>query len=158
MENQNELFKFTVVIAALFALLYVAILLSQHPLSDNGKQSQVKELLPVQTNLLPEDKLSSKFPSNLPLEANAVVTQNSESKRDDGAKQATRVFTSQKSIAANLSTYEGYMNANGWEVLNKLNETNVKMLLAKKDYQLMQVTLTDNLDKTITVNITVTEQ
>lgn len=160
MENQNQLFKFVVVIAALFALLYVAILLSNTTSKNrNGEQAVDQAQLPVQTTPLPEDKLSSKFPSNLPIEANAEITQNSESKSDEGAQQGTRVFISQKTSTENLALYEAWMKANGWDVLSKMDEAGIKMVLGKKAYQLLQATVTENADKkTTTVTLTVTEQ
>jgi hypothetical protein len=157
----NQLFKYVVVIAALFALLFVAIKLSDLSVKQRGtEQNQNQTNLPVDIKPLSKDVLPSAFPTDIPLEEGVEIKENSDSvRREDGVKQATRSFISSKTAEQNSTIYVNYLRNNDWEILNQATTEDFRMILGKKGYQLFQVTITPNSDgKTTTVLLTLTEQ
>lgn len=158
--SQNQVFKLLVIVAALMALLYVAVILSNESKqrTAHNAEDQNEIDLPIETTNLPADKVSLMFPEDLPREANAEVIENSESNANDGATQATLRFESTRSANENYNTYLNYMRSNGWEIANQDNGANEKLLRGKKGYQALQVTIVPNpLSQTQTVTVTLTE-
>lgn len=159
MENQNQLFKLLVLVVVLFCLLYVAVMLSnQSKERNNNSPDQAKAELPVKTNALPEDKLPDSFPTDFPVEEGAVVKENSISKSDTGATQSTREFVSKKTTTENINLYTSYLRNSDWEIVNQANESNYKLVRAKKGYQTIQISVKeDGLTGESIVTVSLTE-
>ncbi len=138
MEN-NTVFKFIVMVAALLALLFVAIQLSKKPVSKEAAPTteapKTAEIKQVAENVLPD-----KFPADLPSEAGAKITQNFNATEADGRFNATRQFQSKNSLADNLKIYTNYLKSNGWEILTTDDQPSLKVVLGRKDKQQLLVT------------------
>lgn len=158
MELNNPVLKLTVIVAALFALLFVAIQLSKHPISDkNTPQDESQKN--YQINNVEKSKLPNKFPSDLPQEVGAVVTQNFNATGQDGTYNATREFESSKTLAQNITTYTKYLKDNDWEIKATIDQSTIKMVMGKKENQTLQIVAAVNPTKEVNViTITLTEQ
>lgn len=158
MELNNPVFKMVVIVAALLALLFVAIQLSNYPLNPNSKINKIEKIKPVQITQVDKGILPDKFPANLPTEASAVVTNNFNALEGDGRFNATREFESKKTLAQNITIYTKYLKDNGWTISNSLDQSNVKMVAGKKDNQLLQISAAlDPNNKVNVITMTLTE-
>lgn len=74
------------------------------------------------------------MPQNLPLEQDALVLQNYESKNDQtGRQQSTRAYVSAKTPEENLEIYRRYLTDSGWSEPASFNQQDLKSLSADKD-------------------------
>ena len=104
------------------------------------------------------EQLPQQFPSNLPVEAGATITENFNATTDDGRIQATRAFTTKKTLAENLTLYTKYMKDNGWTIGLTVDESMEKMVAGSKGSQRLQVNIVEHPSTNIrTVTISVTE-
>lgn len=159
--TMNQAFKLVVVVAALLALLYVTILLSNKSqqravtVQQNTSQELPKAIV---KESIDEQILPSLFPQDIPIEAGAEVVENSRVFAEGGMKQATRTFESKKTMTNNYNLYLSYLQNNDWVVVNQKNDTEQKLLRGKKGYQTLLITMDPNLSKeTTTVILTITE-
>ena len=154
--DQNQLFKLLVVVAALLALLFVA-----YKLSLNSKKDQVaEESQPAQVEKTNVDfsKVPEKFPTNIPIEPGAKLTQNYNATTPDGQFQATRTFETQEALATNLKLYTEFLTDDGWEIKATTDDPTFKMVLGTKGKQSLQVSIDENkVTKIKTVSISYTE-
>lgn len=124
---------------------------------DAGPQTAQQQLEVSQQNVevtaLPEG-----FPNNLPLEAEAKVTQNYNATTNDGRVQATRVFETSKTLDENYKIYSDYAKNNGWSLNTGIDQKDLKVITATKDGQVLQVTINLNTATQIkTVNISLSQ-
>ncbi len=157
----NTVFKLLVIVAALLALLYVALLLSQESKErtsmEEASREQSEGARVVAKDISPEI-LPTGFPVNFPSEANAEITENEIVNVDNQGDQSIRSYNSNQSMTANYTLYLNFLRNNDWDVISQTNENTHKMLLGKKGYQLLQITI--NPGQTATTSIvraTVTE-
>lgn len=103
-------------------------------------------------------KSPEKFPSNIPMEADARITQNYNATGLNGTFQATRTFETAQSLASNLDLYKNFFTKEGWTVKATTDEPTFKMIMGVKDNQTLQVLIDENkVNKIKTVSITYTE-
>lgn len=151
--DQNQLFKLLVVVAALFALLFVA-----YKLSMNSKKEQAAnqtQLAQVEKTNVDFSELPERFPSNIPIETGAQITQNYNSKTPEGQFQATRVFITKQSLAANIKLYTDFLTKEGYEIKSSVDQPTLKMVMGSKGAQSIQVTVNENTvnkDKTVSIS------
>ncbi|HMR55585.1 MAG TPA: hypothetical protein PKD34_03280, partial [Candidatus Doudnabacteria bacterium] len=140
----NTVFKLLVIVAALFALLYVALLLSQESKERTGSEqstNQGSESTRVVTKDISPEILPTGFPENFPVEDGATIIENNVVNVNNQGDQSTRSFNSSQGMTANYTLYLNYLRNNGWDVISQTNETTHKMLLGKNGYQLLQITI-----------------
>ncbi|HMQ01744.1 MAG TPA: hypothetical protein PKD79_01595 [Candidatus Doudnabacteria bacterium] len=141
----DQAFKLVVLVAALLALLYVAIWLSDVTPKPSSRtvtpQEDTTENATVTARMIPDNMLPQGFPDNFPVESGAEVKENVILNVDNQGDQATRTFTSSQSMTANYTLYSNYLRNNGWEIMTQINEANYKMVLGKKGFQLLQVNI-----------------
>ncbi len=90
---------------------------------------------------LPESQVSSLFPRDLPVEAGSYTLQSYEAVSQDGNKQATIIFSTKKTLAAAIKTYQTYFIAKGWEETPVTNKASgVLTSLFKKNQDLLVIT------------------
>ncbi len=110
---------------------------SNNPTVNDG--SDLTKKTEVDSSEAPE-----KFPSDIPIEAGARITQNYNATTADGRFQATREFESTKTLAENLTLYRNYMTSEGWEVRSTVDQENYKMLFGVKDNTNLQISMDFN--------------
>lgn len=105
------------------------------------------------------DRDPDKFPTGIPIEAGANVTQNYNATAKDGRFQATKVFETNRSLAENSALYQDWMTDDGWDIRSTVDQENYKMIFGVKgDYQQLQISIDNNETFNIrTVNISYTE-
>lgn len=122
----------------------------------SSKQSTPKTL--AEKTKVAESQLPDKFPADLPIEANAEITQNYNASTEDGRFQATRTFETKKTLSENLSIYRQYLNNNGWAVESTVDEPTYKKISGSKGIQVLQISLSENANTRVkTVSISLTE-
>ncbi len=159
--TMDQAFKLLVLIAALFALLYVALFLSNESKQRTGSKSgeqQSQSDLPYQKVMVADDRLPSLFPEDIPLEADVEIVENSSLTADDGDLQANRRFESRLTPAQNYSKYLEYLQANDWDISVQNNGSSQKLLRASKGYQALMVRIEPNpINQTTTVSLVFSE-
>ncbi len=140
MEKNSSVFKLVVMVAALFALLFVAIQLSRHPINGGRKMGVDKLKTGTKIVKVSADKLPNKFPVDIPVEGDVRVIQNFNATELDGRYNATREFESKKTLAQNLSIYTKYLKDNNWDIKATIDEPDMKMVMGKKGLQQLQIT------------------
>jgi hypothetical protein len=144
-----------VVLLVVFGALYLAK--SKKVIVSEKAKSTPKQAKVTKTEVA-VDKVPTKFPADIPIEARAKITQNYNAESPDGQFQATRVFVSTKTLAENLSIYQSYLKTKGWDLKSTVDQDNYKMLYATKNNTQLQINLNENpTSKTKTVSITYTE-
>jgi len=107
-----------------------------------------------QTNV-PVTSLPQDFPSDIPLEAGAVVTQNYNATASNGLFQASRVFTSKNTAASNITLYTNFLNSNGWDIVSTLNNNSIKVVSATKAGANLQVSVVPTASNTKTSSVAI---
>ena len=154
--------KFVVVvlfigIAAIIGSLVYAMIVHKSVINQNVVDEN-KEQIQIVKKEVDKAKSPEKFPSNIPIESGAVITQNYNATAPDGRFQATRVFQTTKSLAENLTIYKKYLEDNDWKVASTVNLDNYKMIFGTKGNSQLQVSIDQNSEsKDKTVNISYTE-
>lgn len=106
----------------------------------------------VETNKSPE-----KFPTDIPIESGATITQNYNATAPDGRFQATRAFTSKKTLGENYALYKEWMNSNGWTIASSVDQPTYKMVSGTKGKQTLQASISENSStKEVTVTLSLT--
>lgn len=106
---------------------------------------------------VPTEKLPEKFPTNIPIEAGAKITQNYNTTSPDGSIQATRVFETKATLAENLALYKRYLSNNGYEIRSTIDQISYKMVIGANDDGTVQVSINQNSVtniKTVSINYT----
>jgi len=84
----------------------------------------------VEKEALPADTLPDRFPADIPLEADAGVTQNYIASAPGVPFQATREFTTHRSVAENFSLYQSFFSSGSWAVVHAANASSYATILA----------------------------
>lgn len=150
---------------AIIVLVVIVLLLSgfiafnhwqKKRLINKGNSTQ-KELNVVKKDLA-FNKNPEQFPTNIPIEEGAEITQNYNATTADGRLQATRAFITNKSLADNLKIYQDYFKTNDWKVIATVDQDVYKMILGSKDNTQIQVSVNENsISKVKTVDISMTK-
>jgi preprotein translocase subunit SecB len=103
-------------------------------------------------------KLPDRFPSDIPLEADAKVDQNFTAQTQNGQYQATRVFQTTKTLDENYKIYSAYLKSAGWTTIANVDQDKLKVLGAKKGDAFLQININENsVNKIKTVSISYSE-
>ena len=103
-------------------------------------------------------RFPDKFPTNIPIEANALITENYYATSQEGYYQATRSFESTQSLAVNLVTYTKFLQDDGWSVKSTLDKPTYKSVSGSKGLHKLQISISENkIASTNTVSISLTE-
>ncbi len=104
------------------------------------------------------NQIPVKFPTDIPIEAGAKITQNYNATAPDGRFQATRVFETKATLADNLTLYKAYLVKAGYKIQSMIDQPTLKMVYGTKDNGNLQVSIDENSQSHIkTVNISYTE-
>src|SRR4051812_33086579 len=120
-------FVFLVVLAA--AILLVVKAARKQPANSEqgpgGKTAATQTLTasPVPAEQVPAGQLPKAFPADLPLEKNARVLENFETKdQATGKVLSTRVYVSAKTLDENWAAYQKYAKDEGWKIISSINQ------------------------------------
>jgi hypothetical protein len=103
---------------------------------------------------VPSADVPQGLPNNIPWESGAAVLQNFTAKDPStGKTQSTRVYVSGKTLDANFSIYQKYLQDNGWTVSSTVNQPAVKNLSATKSGARLDITIAKNAQGQVTVNV-----
>ena len=103
---------------------------------------------------VPKSQAPAGFPSDLPIEKGAVLTQNFEADTSVGQHQATRQFESKKTVSENYALYADYFKTSGWTVLAKSPGDTLSTIAAKKGEGSLTVNISkDPAGKKVTVDL-----
>lgn len=158
--TMDQAFKLLLLVAVLFAFLYVALLLSSESRQRAGNQAtdSAESQLPYDKVLVNEDKLPSLFPLDIPIQEGSEILENSMLTSIDGDLQANRKFESKLSASENYKLYLNYLTSNDWKVVTQDNGSAQKLLRGKNNYQTLMITLVPNpIKKTTTVSLIFSE-
>jgi len=81
-----------------------------------------------------KNKLPEKFPSDVPLETEAVITYNYNAINAAGEYQSSREFVSKKTPDENFALYQSALKSSGWTLSSAIDDTvrAQKIILASK--------------------------
>ncbi len=145
-------------ILAVVAIIIVAFLLPKQPRQGSQSKNNQTPIFKPTITAVANDKLPSKFPADIPIEASAKITENYNASTTSGGFQATRVFESTKSPADNLKIFQAYFRTNGYTVQDPIVVQNYTSVLGTKGKTQIKVSMTENAStKTTTVNISLVE-
>lgn len=126
-----------VILLVVFAGVYFFVLAPRNPQQPAGQPTGIKANVSkkdVDTKILPDN-----FPSTIPLEASAKITQNYNASSVDGRVQATRAFDSKKTILENDAIYTSFFTNDKWKVTHTFDKPDLKVIVASKDNQFVQI-------------------
>lgn len=165
MEQQNKIALGVVALVALAAGIFLLVKKTNSPsVSGEFFDTQVK----FKEQNLDSSLVPPAFPTDLPLEQ-GILLENKVSENQvpntgtfevNAETQSVRKFLSDKSVEENFALYEEYFAQQGWEVVNRLDEPDIKVLMAKKSglEKLLKVTISKNaLTGDVSVEISATE-
>lgn len=162
MNNQDSIKKILVglimviAIATVVTLIITIAMRQSVQVTDNPANNDPKPTL-QKTEVDPSQK-PDKLPANIPLEANAEITQNYTANNAEGKFQSTREFKTQRTLAENLSTYSQYLKNNGWTITTTVDQPTYKMVMGSKGYQKLHISIAENTVSSVkTVTISYTE-
>lgn len=161
MENDGMVKKVVIGLIILAAIVvgvvYVLPKLKKTSVAPANNAAEVAKPVAQKTEV-PVDKTPDKFPTGIPIEAGADITQNYNATATDGRFQATRAFITKKTLAENLTIYKDWMNANGWTIGSSIDQPTYKMVAGTKGKQELQASISENSatkDKTVTLSMTI---
>jgi galactitol-specific phosphotransferase system IIB component len=103
---------------------------------------------------VPSAEVPQGLPDNIPWESDATVLQNFTAKDSaTGKTQSTRVYVSSKTLDANFTIYQKYLQDNGWTVNSTVNQPAVKNLSATKSGARLDITIAKNAQGQVSVNV-----
>ncbi len=168
MGNKNTLFAVLgVLVIAAVAIGFIVFRHAPAPVTKLPEnvapvQKQPEKLvvpLEVKTQEVPVTKAPQSFPSAIPIEQGAKITQNYNATAPNGMFQATRVFETGKSLDENFTLYNAFLKSDGWTLTNTVDQPTAKLLSAKKDQAQLQISMTENsVTKVREIDISYSEQ
>ena len=145
-----------IVIAISIGAMLIMTMFKKEEVAPAQETQEIKS--PVKKTEVPTEKLPDKFPVGLPIEENAVISQNYNAKATDGRFQATRAFETKETLASNLALYTNYLKSNGWSISSTVDQPSYKMVAGSKAKQQLQISISENsATKAKTVSISLTE-
>lgn len=153
MENSH---KFIKLLLAIVAVLILAFVLYKF-VGNNRQSSELKtpETAVVKKMDVDFSKLPEKFPTNIPIESGAKITQNYNATTPEGEFQATRSFVTTKTLAENIKIYSNILDKDGWKSKVVVDDPNFKMISGSKDKKQITISVDDNKTtniKTVTIS------
>jgi len=123
------------------------------------KTDEQQAPLKVKQNDVAVTELPKEFPSEIPMEKGAVISQNYNATAENGIFQATRVFETSLSLDHNFKIYSDFITKKDWKLVTSLNQDNIKVLSASKGKGNLQITMSENsVTKVRTVELSYSEQ
>jgi hypothetical protein len=155
--------KIWIPLLVLVLLVIVAVgakfLYKKQPAAQSGQPKAVSQQAPtgaaaVAISSVPSTEMPQGLPNNIPWESGAAVLQNFTAKDPaTGKTQSTRVYVSKKTLDANFTIYQKYLQDNGWTVNTTVNKTDVKNLSATKSGARLDITIAKNTQGQVSVNV-----
>jgi flagellar basal body-associated protein FliL len=106
-----------VIVVGLGIWLFAMRSTTKEPGTGLGSETQTKAAVQSVPQInVNNSQLPNKFPTDVPLEAKAAVTQNFNATNATGMYQATREFISQKTMGDNFTLYKAALKKVGWTV------------------------------------------
>lgn len=125
---------------------------------DSRFEKKTTQTAKVEKTNVDFSKTPERFPTNVPIENGARLTQNYNATSPGGNFQATRTFETTKALDFNLNLYTEFLKSDGWTVKATVNNPTYKMVMGTKGEQSLQVSIDENKSNKIkTVSITYTE-
>jgi len=88
-----------------------------------------------------DDKISPDFPKTIPIESGVKISSYNATS-PDGRVQASVVFQSSKSVAANFKLYKDYLTKNNWKILAKdSSKSDLQLIIAQNSSGILNVTI-----------------
>ncbi|MDR3642389.1 MAG: hypothetical protein P4L74_02045 [Candidatus Doudnabacteria bacterium] len=162
MQTNNKYLVYGVVIVVLIVVAVLAISkynnASKQTAQPNGKNLKIAQNMAVppaaQVTTIASAQIPSLMPAGLPWEDNAQILQNSEVKDPStGKTHVSRSYISAKSLDANYSTYQKFIQTDGWVLSSSVNQPTVKNLVATKSGNELSITISSNTQKQVTVSV-----
>ena len=116
----------------LFLVIILAISLPSKVPPKEEKPAGTKISTPQITQAA-EGQLPEGFPADLPLNGKTKINRSyATTYPDSTAKQSTMVFESSKTLQQNYDFYTKWANDNGWQIINKADQDNLKFVYLRK--------------------------
>lgn len=142
-DSKNQKFRLFTIIGVVFLLLLLGYGLAIY--SQKRAQDKIASFpLSVRKENVELSRLPDKFPASVPIEDDAVITQNYNAYLDNGTFQATRTFETKLSPEENLEIYTDYLTDQGWKIESNIDEADSKTVLGAKGTQKLQVSIYTN--------------
>ncbi len=138
---------------SLVVLALLGYLAYQRITRDRADQPPVSQYEVMQID---KSKLPDRFPGDLPLPKDAVITQNESMIAPDGRFQETRAYTVTRPLSEEQQRFAAYFKEQGWTIDDTKDLGTFAAFLAQRDGTSMQVSLVARGSSTaVTVNITI---
>ncbi len=165
MDNQSKL---PLVIMGLLAIAVGGFLFFKKQAGPKISGEVFDAAIKTNTQELDPTRIPPAFPSDLPLEQGVLLENqvsenqvpNTNTFKVEQETQSTRKYISQKTLEENYKIFGDYFFQNNWKVVYKLDETNVKAYMAKKEGVdgLLKISISKNsLTGDVTVEISLTK-
>ncbi len=115
--ERKKFYLWAIITLCLIVIAVIVFVVANRPARPAAPNNVVVNNLSIYS--MPEN-----FPSNIPIEMGATITQNYNATTADGKIQATRAFASKKTVDYNFEFYKNFINdpQNGWTYLNEVND------------------------------------
>lgn len=140
------------VVAAKFVYKKQPAVQSEQPKTESRQPSTGSSSVAVSP--VPSAEVPQGLPDSIPWESGATILQNFTTKDSaTGKTQSTRVYVSSKTLDANFTIYQKYLQDNGWTINTSVNQPAVKNLSAAKSGARLDITIAKNIQGKTTVNV-----
>jgi hypothetical protein len=138
---------------SLVVLAVIGYLAYQRITRDRAAQPPVSQ---YEVTQIDKSKLPDRFPGDLPLPEDAVITQNESMIAPDGRFQETRAYTVSLPLSEERQRFATYFQEQGWTVDDTKDLGTFAAFLAQRDGTSMQVSLVARGSSTaVTINVTI---
>lgn len=156
MENSHKLIKLLLILVAVLILAFVVFKFFISKPDSIIVQEPVKAI--VNKANIDFSKLPDRFPTDIPIESGAKITQNYNARTPEGKFQATRTFVTEKSLTENIEFYTDFLNKDGWKTNLSVDQVNFKMISGSKEREKINISADENkISKIKTITISYTE-
>jgi len=150
-------------IIGVLALVLIILLVWQSTENKNLSEESSVVNENIEVTKVPTGELPGTIPSNIPLEENALIVENTviTAPEKPGVIQYTRKFVSNKSPEENYAIYKDFLNANNWEIVSSVEQETLMSLIALSPDKTQQlfITVSENtISGEVTVDLTVVAQ
>jgi hypothetical protein len=123
--------------------------------SGSATPTESQKPQPVPQTTINNSQLPPGFPSDIPLEAGATITQNYTATNFSGMFQSSRDFISAKSMAENFALYQAALKKSGWTITSATNDTgsNRYIIFATKTSNFLNILISTNSSGQVIVSI-----
>ena len=100
---------------------------------------------------------TSVFPADFPYEKDANVLDNYEVVAKGVTAQNTITYESKQTMEENYKQFSDYFKTNGWEIEDTKKQQNYEYIIARKEKQLIQTSITKQDNGYINVEVTISD-